>query len=53
VDAISPRQTYYYAVRAVSTGDFRQGAVSADALYNGEIHSYHGAQTVTVRARDE
>jgi uncharacterized protein YfaS (alpha-2-macroglobulin family) len=52
VDALAAKQTYYYAVRAVSTGDFRQGPVSADALYNGEIHSYHGAQTVRVRANN-
>ena len=49
VDAYNPRQRYYYAVRAVSLGLFKQGPVSADAMYNGEIHSYHGAQTITVR----
>ena len=48
VDAFSPRQKYYYAVRAVSLGQFRQGPVSADAMYNGEIHSYHGAQTIRI-----
>jgi uncharacterized protein YfaS (alpha-2-macroglobulin family) len=48
VDAHYPRQKYYYAVRAVSLGQFKQGPVSADAMYNGEIHSYHGAQTVRV-----
>lgn len=42
------RQTYYYAVRAVSPGVYRQGPASADALYRGEIHSYHGAGTVRV-----
>jgi len=35
-------------VRAVSPGMFRQGPVSADAMYNGEIHSYHGAQSIEV-----
>ncbi|MCU7548373.1 MG2 domain-containing protein [Chitinophagaceae bacterium LB-8] len=51
VDARSPKQTYYYAVRAVSLGQFKQGPVSADAMYNGEIHSYHGAQSITVVKR--
>ncbi|MGZ8544218.1 MAG: alpha-2-macroglobulin family protein, partial [Flavisolibacter sp.] len=48
VDAYSDMQKYYYAVRAVSLGNFRQGPVSADAMYNGEMHSYHGAQQVRV-----
>jgi alpha-2-macroglobulin len=51
VDAKSPKQTYYYAVRAVSLGQFKQGPVSADAMYNGEIHSYHGAQQISVIRR--
>lgn len=48
VDSNSPKQKYYYAVRAVSLGRFKQGPVSADAMYNGEMHSYHGAQTIRV-----
>lgn len=40
--------TYYYMVRAVSTGKFRMGPVSADAMYNGEYHSYYGSGMVTV-----
>jgi hypothetical protein len=48
VDATGPKQKYYYAVRVVSPGVFRQGPVSADAMYNGEIHSYHGAGVVKV-----
>ncbi|HVG15789.1 MAG TPA: MG2 domain-containing protein [Chitinophagaceae bacterium] len=48
VDSYLPKQKYYYAVRAVSLGRFKQGPVSADALYNGEMHSYHGAGTVRV-----
>jgi uncharacterized protein YfaS (alpha-2-macroglobulin family) len=48
VDATTQRQTYYYAVRAVSLGNFKQGPVSADAMYNGEIHSYHGAGLIRV-----
>ena len=48
VNAYTQKQKYYYAVRAVSLGKFKQGPVSADAMYNGEIHSYHGAQTVRI-----
>lgn len=48
VNSYYPKQKYYYAVRAVSLGQFKQGPVSADAMYNGEIHSYYGAQTIKV-----
>ena len=48
VDLHSMRQTYYYAVRAVSPGVYHMGPVSADAMYNGEYHSYNGAGTVKV-----
>lgn len=48
VDAYNNRQTYYYAVRAVSPGLFKMGPVSADAMYNGEYHSYHGAGTIRI-----
>jgi uncharacterized protein YfaS (alpha-2-macroglobulin family) len=51
VDSYEPKEKYYYAVRAVSLGQFKQGPVSADAMYNGEIHSYHGAQTIRVVAQ--
>ncbi|MBE7173165.1 MAG: alpha-2-macroglobulin family protein [Williamsia sp.] len=49
VDLTRARQVYYYAVRAISPGVFRMGPVSADALYNGEYHSYNGAGTIQVR----
>ena len=49
VDVHQPKQTYYYAVRVVSPGSFRMGPVSADAMYNGEYHSYHGARTIRVQ----
>jgi uncharacterized protein YfaS (alpha-2-macroglobulin family) len=42
------RQVYYYAVRAVSPGIYRMGPVSADAMYNGEYHSYNGAGVIKV-----
>jgi uncharacterized protein YfaS (alpha-2-macroglobulin family) len=48
VDATYGRQSYYYAVRAVSPGNFKMGPVNADAMYNGEYHSYHGAGVIRV-----
>jgi alpha-2-macroglobulin len=48
VDLHSMKQTYYYAVRAVSPGVYHMGPVSADAMYNGEYHSYNGAAVVRV-----
>ncbi|ULQ52046.1 alpha-2-macroglobulin family protein [Flavihumibacter fluvii] len=48
VDATRARQAYYYAVRAVSPGVYQMGPASADAMYNGEYHSYHGAARITV-----
>ncbi len=48
VDALYPKQTYYYAVRAVSPGNYKMGPVNADAMYKGEYHSYNGAGVVRV-----
>ncbi len=48
VNADNNKQTYYYAVRAVSPGNYKMGPVSADAMYNGEYHSYHGAGMVKI-----
>jgi alpha-2-macroglobulin len=48
VDLYNSRQTYYYAVRAVSPGVYKMGPASADAMYNGEYHSYHGAGIIKV-----
>lgn len=42
------KQVYYYAVRAVSPGIFRMGPVAAEAMYNGEYHSYHGAGIIRI-----
>jgi uncharacterized protein YfaS (alpha-2-macroglobulin family) len=42
-------KTFYYTVRAVSKGTFVIGAVSADAMYNGEYHSYSGSGKVSVK----
>ncbi|MBL7739539.1 MAG: alpha-2-macroglobulin family protein [Chitinophagaceae bacterium] len=48
VDAYNNKQVYYYAVRAVSPGNYKMGPVSADAMYNGEYHSYNGAGVIRV-----
>lgn len=42
------KQVFYYTVRAVSPGTFKTGPVSADAMYNGEYHSYWGGGTTSV-----
>jgi uncharacterized protein YfaS (alpha-2-macroglobulin family) len=44
----SGKQVFYYTVRAVSPGTFKMGPVSADAMYNGEYHSYWGGGVVRV-----
>jgi uncharacterized protein YfaS (alpha-2-macroglobulin family) len=48
VDATSGKQTYYYAARAVSPGNYKIGPVGADAMYNAEYHSYHGGGMIRV-----
>ncbi|HEX5652735.1 MAG TPA: alpha-2-macroglobulin family protein, partial [Chitinophagaceae bacterium] len=48
-DATLNKQVYYYAVRAVSPGRYKMGPVSADAMYNGEYHSYHGAGVISIK----
>lgn len=48
VDLNNTRQVYYYAVRAVSPGVYKMGPASADAMYNGEYHSYNGAGVIKV-----
>lgn len=45
---VNGTQNFYYAVRAVSTGMFKMGPVSADAMYAGEYHSYNGAGMIRV-----
>ncbi len=45
----SNTRNYYYMVRAVSKGTYNLGPVAADAMYNNEYHSYHGAGKVVVR----
>ncbi|AQG81173.1 alpha-2-macroglobulin family protein [Spirosoma montaniterrae] len=47
--ATGAEKVFYYQARAVSKGRFVLGPVSADAMYNGEYRSYHGAGVVVVR----
>ncbi len=42
---------FYYMVRAVSPGVYQRGPVMADAMYNGDYHSYNGAGVVKVSKR--
>ncbi len=39
---------YYYVVRAVTKGTYKLGPVAADAMYNGEYHSYNGGGSIKV-----
>ena len=48
VNAYNIVQNYYYTVRAVSPGVLKMGPVSADAMYNGEYHSYNGGGMIKV-----
>ena len=49
VNAGGKQQKFYYMVRATSKGTFKQGPVSADAMYNGQYYSYHGSGEVRVK----
>lgn len=48
-DATGKAKKLYYMVRVTAKGTFRQGPVSADAMYNGLYYSYSGAGEVTVK----
>ncbi len=41
-------QTFYYVARAVSPGVFKLGPISAEAMYNGQMHSVHGGGVVKI-----
>ncbi len=47
--ATTQPQSYYYLVRAVTPGTYRMGPISADAMYDGSYHSYHGASEIVVQ----
>ncbi len=42
------KQAFYYSVRAVTPGSYQIGPLSADAMYQGEYHSYHGKGLIKV-----
>ena len=52
VTANNSAQSYYYVARAVSLGNFALAPISADAMYDGSYHSYHGAGRITVKQRN-
>jgi len=39
---------YYYLLRVVSKGKFIQPAIGAEAMYDGEIHSYNGFKKIEI-----
>lgn len=51
IDLNQGKKTYYYAVRAVSSGSYKMGPVMADAMYRGDMHSYNGSGTITISSR--
>jgi uncharacterized protein YfaS (alpha-2-macroglobulin family) len=40
---------FYYQVRVTAKGTFKQGPVSADAMYDANIRSYNGAGIIVVK----
>jgi uncharacterized protein YfaS (alpha-2-macroglobulin family) len=44
-------KSFYYMARAVSVGNFICGPATADAMYNGEYHSYNGAKVIRITSR--
>ncbi len=49
VNVSNKTRYYYYLVRAVSCGTFHLPPIAADAMYNGEYHSYHGDGIVKIK----
>jgi hypothetical protein len=41
-------QQFYYMMRAINTGEFQLPAIGAEAMYDPEYHSYHGATKVKI-----
>ncbi len=46
--ATSKAKKYYYTARVVSKGEYQMGPISADAMYDGSYHSYHGSGMIEV-----
>lgn len=40
---------FYYMMRAVNKGEFQLPVIGAEAMYDGEFHSYNGAGKIIVR----
>lgn len=49
--AESKAKTFYYLARAVTVGTFQMGPISADAMYNGDYHSYNGSGKIQIIER--
>ncbi len=47
-DMNTNRQVFYYSVRAVTSGNYILGPLSADAMYQPEYHSYSGRSRIKV-----
>ncbi|MFT4661453.1 MAG: hypothetical protein ACI8XB_001730 [Patiriisocius sp.] len=47
-DVTEKTKYFFYMVRAVSPGKYYMGPVGADAMYNGEYHSYNGAAWIEI-----
>ena len=47
-DASGQNRKFYYMVRVVGRGKYKQGPVSAEAMYNGSYYSYSGSESITV-----
>lgn len=47
-DAGGQIRRFYYMVRVVGRGTYKQGPVSAEAMYNGSYYSYSGSASITV-----
>ncbi|MFQ3576694.1 MAG: alpha-2-macroglobulin family protein, partial [Cytophagales bacterium] len=42
------KKVFYYMARAVSKGTYKLGSIAADAMYQGDYHSYSGSGWVLV-----
>lgn len=49
--AASSTNSFYYMARAVNAGKFRVGPIGAEAMYDPEFRSYHGARWLNIEPR--
>ena len=47
----SATNSFYYMARAVNAGRFRVGPIGAEAMYDPEFRSYHGARWLSILPR--